>query len=98
MSTNSASTETSEWSVLEQHDWDTADQLGVTLYDALDKLGEVDESRVVYDYVDAEAVAAAFGTGPVPAGVDSIRFDCDEHRVRVDADGTIAARPLRSDR
>jgi hypothetical protein len=80
------------WTVLTHFEWSSQTELVVALASALDNLDSVDDTAVVYDYIDPEAVTAAFGEPGHDRGIHEIRFDCEGHEIQITDNGIIAAR------
>lgn len=81
------------WSALVNHDWRGPDDLILSIERAIRRLDGVDEQAVIYDYIDVEAVTAVFGPDCGTRGAHSLRFHCESYEVKIESDGTIAARP-----
>lgn len=97
MSTNSGKKcqASKSWSSLVNHDWRGSEDLVLSIERAIHCLDGVDEQAVIYDYIDAEAIVAVFGSSPSERGAHSLRFYCESYEVRIEGDGTIAARRRR---
>lgn len=89
-SERSGRAETAQWTVLRQREWQSHDDLVTLLSGALTDL-ETAGDPVIYDYIDAEAVVAVFGRGD-DRGARGLRFECENYEVRLEHDGTVAAR------
>jgi len=78
-----------DWHLLVTHDWADTTGLEMSLCVALAELDADRGEVVLYDYVDVEAVRNALAPGS-ERGVSEVRFDYEQHEVRVADDGTIA--------
>lgn len=81
------------WSVLTRCNWDNQTELVVALDGVFGDLDGVAEEAVVYDYIDPDAVTAVFDSTSESRGANELQFDCEGHVIRIESDGTIAARP-----
>lgn len=79
------------WKVIRSHNWDSHAAIETTLCDAIDALGAASGDLTLYDHVDLEAVVDAISPGE-DRGVEEVRFEYEEYEIRVERDGTIAAR------
>lgn len=84
---------TERWWILGELDWEEPGELALTVDAALRQLGALGEG-VVYDYIDLDAVRTVLRERPDGRGAHQIRFDCNDHEIRIDGDGTVAARPV----
>lgn len=80
---------TDTWSTLSRCDPEDADDLVETLVSVLDSLGELEDDRILDDFLDIDATVAAFGHGTDKQGIRTIQFDCRVHTVRISRNGTV---------
>lgn len=77
------------WTTLAE--WDRPAELILALDSALQRLDGIDRDAVLYDYVDPDAVTAAFDSPASSRGATELRFECERHEIRITSDGTVQA-------
>lgn len=92
MAIDSSGVTSDTWTILATHDWGAPEGIEATMRDALDELDETDFSETVYDYIDLEAALRVLDPGAVGNGASEIRFEYNDHDMRLTHDGRISVR------
>ncbi|WP_340100084.1 HalOD1 output domain-containing protein [Salinibaculum salinum] len=92
MSTKSNRRASSSWEELARHDWSDNQAIETTLTGALQELDCSTDGKLLYDYIDLEAVTNTFGPEESRCGASEVRFDFEDYEIRIAQDGTIGAR------
>lgn len=80
------------WTPLATHDWEGDDAIEGTLAGALSGIDDDSSNVVLYDHVDLEAITDALVPGSPERGASEVRFEYGHYEIKIEADGTIAAR------
>lgn len=82
---------TRSWSTLAHHDWNGPNSIESTLLAALDDFGDESVDGVLYDHVDLDAATDVLAP-TTDRGAAEVRFQYGTYEIRIERDGTIAAR------